>query len=90
MREKQHNRRITLASGLSCAVCLCLIAATVKYLPFMERQTENTIPLYYGSALFKSPAAGLILIILLSFALGISVTLLCRSLRKNRRGRDKK
>lgn len=82
LRERRHGRRTALLSGLSCAVCICLIAVVAIQLPAMTQAAGNEPPIYYGSALFGSPAAGLSLIILLSFALGVSVTLLCRALPK--------
>ncbi|MCI2046616.1 MAG: hypothetical protein LKJ90_02730 [Faecalibacterium sp.] len=84
LRSRQHHRRTAILSGLSCVGCTALIAATACWLPFIKQTTDNAVPVYYGSALFGTPAAGLVVIILLSFALGVSVTLLCRALRKGR------
>ena len=90
LRKRQQDRRTALFSGLSGAACIALLVATMRLIPLTRQATVNGVPVYYGTVLFDSPVAGLAIIILLSFALGVSVTLLCRALRKLRKGRDKK
>ena len=88
LRREEQLRRTVLFSGLSCAVCLALLIGTALNLPSLS-QSSSGAPVYYGTVLLGSSAAGLVLIGVLSFALGISLTLLCLALYRKKKGREK-
>lgn len=87
LRDKHRSHRVALLSGLSCAACICLIVAAVTITPALGGQSDASVPVYYGTVLLGSPVAGVAVIVLLSFALGVSVTLLCAALRRKKGGK---
>ena len=91
VREKRALRkRVLISAAASCVVTALLIAALV-YLPWLKVISKSVNAPQYGSLLLSAPYMGYILIMLLAFALGICLTLLCvfcgRLVRKDRNGR---
>jgi pilus assembly protein TadC len=88
LRREKQLRRTVFFSGLSCAACLTLLIVTALNLPSLS-QSPSGVPVYYGTVLLGSSAADLVLIGVLSFALGVSLTLLCLTLYRKKKGREK-
>ena len=84
-RRKKSTGRVALLSGIAGGACLLLLIATVNILPTLKMQSGGQGSVYYGTTVFGSPLAGFAVIVLLAFALGVCVTLLCVTLRRNRR-----
>ena len=79
--QKKRRARVLREAGLS-ALCLCLIVAASFLLPRPEAERGNAAGGQFGSLLLSSPYIGYIVIGTLSFAPGISLTLLCLFLRR--------
>ena len=71
-------RRKMIAEAVSAGVCVVMMIAVVSFLPELRLASEQAPVRQYGSLILALPAAGYVLIALLSFALGIAVTLLCQ------------
>jgi len=84
LRKKKYRWNIKLLSTLSVVICLCLVASTYDFLPSIHHYTNLQTPMYYGAVLSANPVIGFAVIILLSFALGVCVTLLCFKLYKQK------
>ena len=74
---KLRRRRDLLRQGAAAALCLALITALGLALPRVGGRL--TVPGYgaFGSLVLATPALGYIVIGVLSFALGVCLTLLC-------------
>lgn len=71
-------RRKMLAETVSAGACVVMMIAVVCFLPKLRQASEQAPIRQYGSLILALPAAGYVLIALLSFALGVAVTLLCQ------------
>ena len=77
VRERRKLRRQILADALASCVTLCLMIAVFRVLPRLNTADAAGGAGHYGSLLIAPPGLGLVIIGLLSFALGVCVTLLC-------------
>lgn len=80
--------RASAAGVLACALLLCAVGASLPVLPAAQAGTGMQ---RYGSLLLFAPYMGYVVVGVLAFALGISVTLLClfyRRLHEKDRVRD--
>ena len=82
LKEERTLKRRTAVCVLGSAACVGLLAFVCFFLPELSEGSGELASLHYGSALFRGPLAGLVLTALLSFALGILVTLLVLHIRK--------
>ena len=83
LKQKKTVRKRIVLSGLSSGLCILLIALSVLSFPqFLTTEGGVRLPQVYGSLIYTSPAAGYVVISLLAFALGISVTLFFRHWKK--------
>lgn len=87
-RREKGARRIGLFTGLSCTACLCLIVAVAQVLPTLQIQMSGQTSVYYGTAIMGNPVVGFTIIVLLAFALGVCLTLLCLTVRRRKNRRD--
>ena len=71
-------RRILIAEAVSAGACAAMMIAVISFLPELRQASEQAPVRQYGSLVLALPAAGYGLIALLSFALGVVVTLLCQ------------
>ena len=67
-----------IAEIVSAGVCIAMMIAVICFLPDLRQASEQAPVRQYGSMILALPAAGYVLITLLSFALGVIVTLLCQ------------
>lgn len=74
---KSLRRRI-IAEAAVCGACVVMMIAAITFLPEIRLASEQTPIRQYGSLILVLPAAGYVLIALLSFILGVAVTLLCQ------------
>ena len=79
--RKKQKLRVLREAGLS-ALCLGLIVVASFLLPRGEETVPAAADGRFGSLILSSPYIGYIVIGALSFALGISLTLLCLHLRR--------
>ena len=84
IKEKQAARRTTAFYALSACACLALLVVTAGYLPSVSGIGGAQGPVRYGSLLLSAPYMGYVLVCVLAFALGVSVTLLGLQLRRAR------
>ena len=71
-------RRKMIAEAVSAGACVVMMIAVLCFLPDLRQASEQAPVRQYGSLILALPAAGYVLIALLSFALGVAVTLLCQ------------
>ena len=71
-------RRKMIAEALSAGSCVIMMIAVICFLPELRQASGQTPVRQYGSLIIAFPSAGYVLIALLSFALGVAVTLLCQ------------
>ena len=71
-------RRKMIAEAVSAGACVVMMIAVICFLPEFRQTSEQAPIRQYGSLILALPAAGYVLIALLSFALGVAVTLLCQ------------
>ena len=83
-RAAKALRRKLIAAAAACGACAAALPAVVTLLPRLDVASEQAPIRQYGSLVLKLPAAGYVLVALLSFALGVGVTLLCRYARQYR------
>ena len=83
--KKRCRLRKTLAADItSCAVCAALLIAAAALIPRLDISSASLSQSSYASLLLSPPYLSFIIIALLSFSLGICVTLLCLHLKKMR------
>ena len=61
-----------------------MMIAVICFLPELRQASEQAPVRQYGSLILALPAAGYVLIALLSFALGVAVTLLCQHWKRQK------
>ena len=71
-------RKKIIAEVISAFGCVIMMIAVICFLPELRQVSEQAPVRPYGSLILALPAAGYVLIALLSFALGVAVTLLCQ------------
>jgi hypothetical protein len=77
LRAARRRRHALLLSAGGTAAALALAAAVTHYLPLFRRLAQAIPgPIVYGAAIASNPVAGLVIIILLAFALGVCTALL--------------
>ena len=85
----ERERRRTIAARAAAAVfCLALITAVsalVSLVPAAGQEISQTAP--YGSIVITSPFVSYVLVGLLAFLLGISFTMLCLHVQKQKRNK---
>ena len=81
LRRRQKLLRAMRAEGACAAACAALLALVFTHMPAPEALSDGASP--YGSLIFASRAAGVVIGVL-SFALGVCVTLLCLHRRRLR------
>ncbi len=82
LRREKASRRAAALSAASVFVCLALIVGAAMLLGGMPAAAgEDSVPAVYGSLILSSASLGYVVIGVLAFGLGVSVTLLCRALR---------
>ncbi len=81
LRQKQKFTRKAALDALAACVCIALIVFSVGQIRTMgaggAAMGQN-----FGSVVFTGRAAGMVIIALLAFALGVFVTLLCIHIRQ--------
>ena len=81
--RKQRKARARVSGASAFCISLVLIVVLAFKVPaIMERGITGGTLEYSGSILADSPAAGFIVVGLLAFLLGITVTVLCYCLHK--------
>ena len=85
IKEKKADQKALLSYALSACACILLMVVTVLNLPRTSSSAAPQTGGHYGSLLLDTSYMGYIVIGVLAFLLGISVTLLCLQLRKIRK-----
>ena len=80
-RQRKVRARVIGASAFCVSLTLVIVFA-FKVPVIMENGMTGGTPGFPGSILADSPAAGFIVVGLLAFLLGVTVTLLCHCLHK--------
>ena len=75
-------RRKMVMEAVSAGACVALLGLVAGYLPELRQASEEAPIRQYGSMILMLPAAGYVLVAILSFALGVAVTLLCQHWKK--------
>lgn len=91
IRAGRGRRRQIGCTAAASAASLVLIIYASFLLPQYTQQAENAQgDPYFGIVLAQSPVAGMIVIAVLSFTLGVCVTLLATALGRHSGGRGKR
>ena len=77
-------RRKMIAEMVSAGICIAMMIAVICFLPELWQASGQAPIRQYGSLILVLPAAGYVLVALLSFVLGIIVTLLCQHWKKRK------
>lgn len=75
--EKQSIRRHLHACALAACACILLLVMTAVSLPKITTDSLDHATRQYGSLLLAAPYMGYVVVGVLTFALGICVTLFC-------------
>ena len=81
MKALRHKM---IAEAVSAGICAAMMIAVVIFLPELQQASEQAPVRQYGSLILALPAAGHVLIALLSFVLGVAVTLLCQHWKRQK------
>ncbi len=86
-RRQQERRRIYILSGVSGVCSLCVVIVLALFMPsMMDGWSGMSITMGFSASIFSNtPSLGYIVLGVISFLLGISVTLLCILLRNRLR-----
>lgn len=71
-------RQKMIAEAAAAAGCAVMLIAVICFLPELRQASEQAPIRQYGSLILALPVAGYVMVALLSFILGVAVTLLCR------------
>ena len=82
MKEKESAKKVVFFYALSACACILLMAVTVRHLPVVPSSGMSQASGHYGSLLLNASYMGYVVIGILAFLLGVSVTLLCLRFRK--------
>ena len=90
IRLQRSRRQTAVLSAVSAAAAVLIIITAAAILPDISSAPGSRgISAGYASIFSGSPAIGFILVVALSFALGVCVTLFCLKVRR-RGGREKR
>lgn len=82
VKEKRIIKKSILTEAIASCVCLALLITVAVYLPNLSPAQAGQIETRYGSLLLAAPYIGYVIVGLLAFALGVSITLLCIQWKK--------
>ena len=82
VRERQVIHRQILTDALASGVCVMLLIVVSVHLPQLVSIEQDQAIQRYGSLLLAPPYMGYVVVSVLTFALGVCVTLLCVHWRK--------
>jgi len=77
-------RKKMLIEAVICGVSAAMMIGVICVLSEIRTVSEQASARQYGSFILKMPAAGYVLIGLISFVLGLTVGLLCQQYRKRK------
>jgi len=78
IRRRRFRRQTTMLSFVSAAAAVLVIITAVGLLPQIKSNfAGSSTSAQYASAFSGEPAIGFILVMILAFALGVCITLLC-------------
>lgn len=75
-------KKTVLADAIASGFCLALLIAVAVYLPHLTVAQGASAATQYGSLLLAAPCIGYVIVGLLAFALGVTLTLLCAHWKK--------
>lgn len=82
LRYKKNIKTVGLLSCLSTVMFVFIVYLAAKLSP---SGFKNSFPsVFYGAAISQHPVLGLVSIILLSFLLGVCVTIICLKLKNEK------
>ena len=87
--ETQRMKKTILRDAFASGLCLALLIAVAVFLPKLRSAQSGSAAAQYGSLLLAVPYLGFVIVSLLAFALGVSLTLLCIHWKK-RKERERK
>ena len=82
--EKQNMKKTILKDALVSGVCLALLIAFAVFVPDLAPVQTGGDAVQYGSLLLAAPYLGYVIVSLLAFTLGVSLTLLCIHWKKQK------
>ena len=90
VKEKKALKKTVVSYALSACACLAILIVTVFHLPGLSSDGTSEASGHYGSLLLNTSYMGYVVIGVLAFLFGVSLTLLCLNIsriRKKERGR---
>ena len=82
VKEKRNVKKVIMMNAVASGLCVALLIAVAVYLPNLSPAQAGQIETRYGSLLLAAPYIGYVIVGLLAFALGVSITLLCIQWKK--------
>ena len=82
--EAKELRRKLVIEAATCAACFVLLIAAAFLIPTLDRASGEVPVRQYGSMILSLPTVGYVVVALIAFVFGVSVTLLCVHYRKRR------
>ncbi len=89
LRRENRKKLTRLAGGASVVLCLALVAALAVWMPRLSAALPGAPGAMSASIFSGSEALGYIVVALLAFLLGVSVTVFCLRLKKWREDRER-
>ena len=81
VQKRRAEKRRQIVYGVCSGVCMVFLVLTATMLPKINETASAAVEQHYGSLILSTPYMGYVVIGLLTFVLGIFVTLLVNSLR---------
>ena len=82
--EAKELKRKLVIEIVACAACLALMLGAAFIIPTLDRASGEVPVRQYGSMILSLPTVGYVVVALIAFVFGVSVTLLCAHYRKRR------
>ena len=82
VKEKRNVKKVIMMNAVASGLCVALLITVAVYLPNLSPAQAGQIETRYGSLLLAAPYIGYVIVGLLAFALGVSITLLCIQWKK--------
>ena len=82
VKEKRNVKKVIMMNAVASGLCVALLSTVAVYLPNLSPAQAGQIETRYGSLLLAAPYIGYVIVGLLAFALGVSITLLCIQWKK--------
>ena len=85
IKERKSSQKVVFSCAVSACACMVLMVMTFIYIPKLSSSGTVDASVQYGSLLLRASYMGYVVIGILAFLLGVSITFLCIHLKKMRK-----